>query len=47
VLGKRGADGAPRGSLGSVARELVARCPAPVLAVEGGDAAVPVARGAE
>jgi nucleotide-binding universal stress UspA family protein len=34
VVGKRGADGAPPGSLGSVARELVARCPVPVLAVE-------------
>lgn len=34
VLGKRGADEAPRGSLGSVARELLARSPAPVLAVE-------------
>ena len=34
VLGKRGADEAPRGSRGSVARELLARSPAPVLAVE-------------
>ena len=34
VLGKRGADGAPLGSLGSVARELVGRCPSPVLLVE-------------
>lgn len=36
VVGKRGADGAPPGSLGSVARELVARGPSPVLVVEGG-----------
>ena len=34
VLGKRGADDAPAGSLGSVARELLKRGPCPVLAVE-------------
>lgn len=33
VVGKRGADGAPPGSLGSVARELLTRAPLPVLAV--------------
>jgi nucleotide-binding universal stress UspA family protein len=46
VLGKRGADEAPPGSLGSVARELLARCPLPVLAVEGG-AGAPAPGGAE
>jgi nucleotide-binding universal stress UspA family protein len=35
VVGMRGADDAPRGSLGSVARELLARAPLPVLAVNG------------
>ena len=34
VLGKRGADDAPAGSLGSVARALLKRGPCPVLAVE-------------
>ena len=34
VLGKRGADRAPLGSLGSVARHVLTRCPCPVLAVE-------------
>jgi nucleotide-binding universal stress UspA family protein len=34
VVGKRGEDGAPAGSLGSVARELLTRCPSPVVAVE-------------
>jgi len=33
VVGMRGADGAPRGSLGSVARELLTRGPMPVLVV--------------
>jgi nucleotide-binding universal stress UspA family protein len=33
VVGKRGADGAPVGSIGSVARELLTRAPVPVLAV--------------
>lgn len=33
VVGKRGADGAPLGSIGSVARELLTRAPVPVLAV--------------
>jgi nucleotide-binding universal stress UspA family protein len=33
VVGKRGADGAPEGSLGSVTRILLASCPFPVLAV--------------
>lgn len=33
VVGMRGADDAPRGSVGSVARELVTRAPVPVLAV--------------
>lgn len=39
VVGKRGADEAPAGSIGSVARRLLARSPFPVLAVEvgGGD----------
>ncbi|MEO7455659.1 MAG: universal stress protein, partial [Gemmatimonadaceae bacterium] len=36
VLGARGADLAPWGSLGSVARELLTRAPVPVLAVQGG-----------
>ena len=35
VLGMRGADGAPPGSLGSVARELLTRGSMPVLAVNG------------
>jgi hypothetical protein len=35
VVGKRGADGAPAGSLGSVARLVLASCPMPVLAVGG------------
>lgn len=34
VVGKRGEHDAPAGSLGSVARELLARCPAPVIAVD-------------
>ncbi|MDB4917653.1 MAG: UspA protein [Gemmatimonadetes bacterium] len=34
VVGKRGADATPRGSVGSVARALLARSPVPVLAVE-------------
>lgn len=33
VVGMRGADDAPRGSVGSVARELLTRAPVPVLAV--------------
>jgi len=33
VVGKRGDDGAPEGATGSVARELLARAPFPVLAV--------------
>jgi nucleotide-binding universal stress UspA family protein len=33
VVGMRGADGAPPGSVGSVARELLTRAPMPVLAV--------------
>jgi nucleotide-binding universal stress UspA family protein len=33
VVGKRGADGVPLGSIGSVARELLTRAPVPVLAV--------------
>lgn len=33
VVGQRGADEAPRGSLGSVTRELLTRAPMPVLAV--------------
>jgi nucleotide-binding universal stress UspA family protein len=36
VVGARGADLAPRGSLGSVARELLTRAPMPVLAVQEG-----------
>ncbi len=35
VVGRQGADGAPLGSLGSVARELLTRAPVPVLAVRG------------
>ena len=35
VLGMRGADEAPLGSIGSVARELLTRGPLPVLAVNG------------
>ena len=35
VIGTRGADEAPEGSLGSVARELLTRAPVPVLAVNG------------
>jgi nucleotide-binding universal stress UspA family protein len=34
VIGVRGSDLAPRGSLGSVARELLSRSPVPVLAVQ-------------
>jgi nucleotide-binding universal stress UspA family protein len=34
VVGKRGADASPVGSLGSVARELLATSPLPVLAIE-------------
>ena len=34
VVGKRGADESPVGSLGSVARELLAKSPLPVLAVD-------------
>jgi nucleotide-binding universal stress UspA family protein len=34
VVGKRGADAAPVGSLGSVARDLLARCPSVVLALD-------------
>lgn len=33
VVGKRGDDGAPAGSIGSVARELLMRAPMPVLAI--------------
>jgi nucleotide-binding universal stress UspA family protein len=36
VVGTRGADETPVGSVGSVARELLARAPVPVLAVGGG-----------
>ena len=39
VLGKRGADGSPRGSLGSVARYALQNCGAPVLLLEDRDAA--------
>jgi nucleotide-binding universal stress UspA family protein len=35
VLGKRGADEAPDGSLGSVARDVLARSASPVLALDG------------
>ena len=35
IVGMRGADEAPLGSLGSVARDLLARSPFPVLAVNG------------
>jgi nucleotide-binding universal stress UspA family protein len=35
VIGARGADEAPAGSIGSVARELLTRAPVPVLAVNG------------
>ena len=35
VVGMRGADDAPTGSIGSVARELLTRAPVPVLAVNG------------
>ena len=35
VVGLRGADGAPVGSIGSVARELLARASVPVLAITG------------
>lgn len=35
VVGKRGADESPVGSLGSVARELLATSPLPVLAIDG------------
>jgi nucleotide-binding universal stress UspA family protein len=35
VVGMRGADNAPQGSIGSVARELLTRAPVPVLAVNG------------
>lgn len=35
VVGKRGADDAPTGGIGSVARELLTRAPLPVLAVNG------------
>jgi len=35
VVGMRGADDAPIGSIGSVARELLTRAPVPVLAVNG------------
>jgi nucleotide-binding universal stress UspA family protein len=35
VIGRRGADEAPAGSIGSVARELLMRAPVPVLAVNG------------
>jgi nucleotide-binding universal stress UspA family protein len=35
VIGTRGADEAPAGSIGSVARELLTRAPVPVLAVRG------------
>jgi nucleotide-binding universal stress UspA family protein len=33
VVGKRGADGAPAESIGSVARELLTRASSPVLAI--------------
>ncbi len=36
VAGKRGDDGAPVGSIGSVARGLLSRAPVPVLAIDGG-----------
>jgi nucleotide-binding universal stress UspA family protein len=35
VVGMRGSDGAPVGSIGSVVRELLTRAPVPVLAVNG------------
>jgi len=35
VIGRRGADEAPAGSIGSVARELLMRAPVPILAVNG------------
>jgi nucleotide-binding universal stress UspA family protein len=35
VIGTRGADEAPAGSIGSVARELLMRAPVPILAVNG------------
>ena len=35
VVGLRGADDAPPGSIGSVTRELLTRGPMPVLAVDG------------
>ena len=35
VIGMRGADDAPIGGIGSVARELLIRAPLPVLAVNG------------
>jgi nucleotide-binding universal stress UspA family protein len=35
VVGMRGADSAPVGSVGSVARELLTRAPMPVLVVNG------------
>ena len=38
VVGKRGADGSPVGSLGSVARELLAKSPLPVLAIDVAEA---------
>jgi nucleotide-binding universal stress UspA family protein len=34
VIGKRGSDGAPAGSIGSVARDVLRRAPCPVLAVD-------------
>lgn len=37
VAGKRGDDGAPIGSIGSVARGLLSRAPVPVLAIDGGE----------
>ena len=40
VVGKRGEDEAPAGSLGSVARELLTRCPSPVIAVTSEHGAV-------
>ena len=38
VVGRRGADHAPPGSLGSVVRELLARAPMPLIAASGGAA---------
>jgi nucleotide-binding universal stress UspA family protein len=44
VVGKRGDDHAPMGSVGSVARELLVRAPMPVLAVDLGEASLGLVR---